>query len=226
MAHRFDVLGWFDNEFDADGFRECSVTGFNVHRSVEHYVKLYGVTAVVFLLVGGLFALTVALTRWETVALLEAGDYYRHLSMHAWSMLIFWIIFMEIAILYVGGPMVLGRKLPAKWAAAVGYVVMLLGALLIYYSIWTVSGDPTADNAPLLTAYVPLEINPLFYASAIVFLVGVTLAALPFLLTIWFEKRANPGKTLPLVTFGAFVASMIAVQSILGGLIAFGGALA
>ncbi|THE66540.1 cytochrome C oxidase subunit I [Salinadaptatus halalkaliphilus] len=226
MSHALDVFGWFDNEYDGEGFRTCSVTSFDVHRSVENYVKLYGVTAVVFLLIGGIFAFTIAMTRWEAIGLLEPGDYYRHLSMHAWSMLIFWIIFMEIAILYVGGPMVLGRKLPAKWAAAAGYVVMLAGSVLIYYSIWTVSGDPTSDNAPLLTAYVPLEINPLFYVSAIVFLIGVTLAALPFLLTLWDEKRENPGKTLPLVTFGAFVAAIIAVQSILGGLIAFGGALA
>ncbi|WP_049927204.1 cytochrome c oxidase subunit I [Halopiger goleimassiliensis] len=225
MASNLDVFGWFDNEYDSDGFRKCSVTGFDVHRSVENHVKLFGVTAVVFLLIGGTFALTIAMTRWETIGLLEPGDYYRHLSMHAWSMLIFWIIFMEVAILYVGGPMVLGRKLPQQWMAKVGYVVMLAGALVIYYAIWTVSGNPTTDNAPLLTAYVPLEINPLFYAGGLVFLVGVTVAALPFFLALWFEKRENPGKTLPLVTFGAFVAGVIAVQSILGGFMAFGGAL-
>ncbi|EMA27348.1 cytochrome c oxidase subunit I [Halobiforma nitratireducens] len=226
MASNLDVFGWFDNDYDEDGFRTCSVTGFDVHQSVENHVKLYGVTAVVFMLIGGIFALTVATTRWEYIGLLEAGDYYRHLSMHAWSLLIFWIIFMEIAILYVGGPMVLGRKLPIEWAAKLGYVVMVAGAIIIYYTIWTVTGNPVEDNAPLLTAYIPLEINPLFYVGAIVFVLGVTVAALPFFLALWYEKRENPGQTLPLVTFGAFVAGIIAVQSILGGLVAFSGGLA
>ncbi|SFC35919.1 cytochrome c oxidase subunit 1 [Halobiforma haloterrestris] len=225
MTHALDVFGWFDNEYDDDGFRTCSVTGFDVHRTVENHVKLFGVTAVVFLLIGGLFATTVATTRWELIGLLEPGDYYKHLSMHAWSMLLFWIVFMEVAILYVGGPMVLGRKLPLPSLAKVGYVVMIAGVLTIYYAIWTASGNPVADNAPLLTAYVPLEVNPLFYAGAIVYIVGIVVAALPFFLTIWYEKRENGG-TLPLVTFGAFVTGIIAVEALVGGLVAFAGALA
>ena len=40
------------NDYDADGFRTCSVTGLDVHRSAEDMVKLYGLTAVVAL-VGG-----------------------------------------------------------------------------------------------------------------------------------------------------------------------------
>ena len=218
------IRALFDNEYDENGFRQCSVTGLDVHRSVENHVKLFGLTAVIALVVGGIFALTVALTRWELIGLIgEFDGYYTHLSMHAWNILIFWMVFMEIAILYVGGPMVLGRRLPLTWLAKGGWVIMLAGALGVNWSIWTTGA---AQDAPLLTAYVPLEVSTWFYVSAIVFLLGTTIAALPFFVTIWQEKRGAITKTLPLVTFGAFITSIIAVQAILGGLAAFGYALA
>ena len=216
------VTALFDNDYDEDGFRECSVTGLDIHRSAENHVKLFGLTAVIALVIGGSFAISVALTRWELVGLIGEQNYYRHLSMHAWNILIFWMVFMEIAILYVGGPIVLGRRLPVTPLAKLGWVTMVAGAIGVNYSIWTVGGG---QEAPLLTAYVPLDVPVAFYASAVVFLLGATIAALPFFLAIWKEKRGSPGKTLPLVAFGAFVTSIIAVQAILGGIAAFGYAL-
>ena len=216
------VTALFDNDYDEDGFRECSVTGLDIHRSAENHVKLFGLTAVIALVIGGSFAISVALTRWELVGLIGEQNYYRHLSMHAWNILIFWMVFMEIAILYVGGPIVLGRRLPITPLAKLGWVTMVAGAVGVNYSIWTVGGG---QEAPLLTAYVPLDVPVAFYASAVVFLLGATIAALPFFVAIWKEKRGSPGKTLPLVAFGAFVTSIIAVQAILGGIAAFGYAL-
>ncbi|PGF18113.1 cytochrome C oxidase subunit I [Natrinema sp. CBA1119] len=218
MAHKLDVLGLFDNEYRDDGFRTCSVTGLEIHRSVENLVKLFGLTAVVALLYGGIFAITVAMTRWEVIGLLDPGDFYTHLSLHAWNLLIFWMVFMEIAILYVGGPMVLGRRLPFTSVAKAGWLVMVAGALLVNYAIWTTEAP---NEAPLLTAYVPMPISPLFYAGAIVFILGTVVAALPFFATMWYEKRENPRKTLPLVSFAAFVTGIIAVEALVGGLFAF-----
>ncbi|MEY7849023.1 cbb3-type cytochrome c oxidase subunit I [Natrarchaeobius sp. A-rgal3] len=217
-ASRLDVLGLFDHEYDEEGWRTCSVTGLEIHSSTENHAKLFGLTAVVALLVGGLFAITVPLTRWELVGLLEPADFYIHLSMHAWNLLIFWMVFMEIAILYVGGPLVLGRKLPITTVAKAGWGTMVGGAVLVNYAIWTTTPP---DQAPLLTSYAPLPSAPLFYAGAVVFLLGTTVAALPFFLAMWQEKREKPDGTLPLVAFGAFVTSIIAVQAILGGLAVF-----
>jgi len=98
------VASLFRNDYDAEGFRTCSVTGLDIHRSVENYVKLFGLTAVIALAVGGSFAFSVAMTRWEFIGLLDPSSYYTHLSIHAWNLLIFWMVFMEIAVLYVGGP--------------------------------------------------------------------------------------------------------------------------
>ncbi|ELZ10690.1 cytochrome c oxidase subunit I [Halovivax asiaticus JCM 14624] len=218
MAHRYDVLGLFDNEYDDEGFRTCSVTGLRIHRTVENHVKLFGLTAVVALLVGGIFAFTVATTRWEAIGLLGPDAFYTHLSMHAWNLLIFWMVFMEVAILYVGGPMVLGRRLPWTKVATAGWLTMVAGAVAVNYTIWTTSAP---NEAPLLTAYVPMPVSPWFYAAACLFIVGTVIAALPFFVAMWREKREHPGKTLPLVAFAAFVTSIIAVEALVGGLVAF-----
>ncbi|CAI50239.1 cox-type terminal oxidase subunit I [Natronomonas pharaonis DSM 2160] len=213
----------FSNDYGDDGVRTCSVTGLDIHRSAERHVKLFGLTAVIALVIGGIFAVSVALTRWELISLIPEDGYYTHLSLHAWNILIFWMVFMEIAILYVGGLIVLGRRLPLTKLAKAGWITMVAGAVGVNWSIWTAT--QRGQEAPLLTAYVPLDIPVEFYASAIVFLLGATIAALPFFVAIWKEKRGAPNKTLPLVAFGAFITSIIAVEAILGGLVAFGYAL-
>jgi len=214
------VAGLFDNDYREDGFRTCSVTGLEVHRTVENHVKLFGLTAVVALLVGGIFAFTVAMTRWEVVGLLQPSDFYIHLSLHAWNLLIFWMVFMEVAILYVGGPMVLGRRLPLTRVAKAGWVTMVVGALATNVAIFTAGGLPN-ENAPLLTAYAPMESPPAFYAGVILFIVGTVVAALPFFLTLWRERREHPSQSLPLVAFGAFITSIIAFEALVGGLVTF-----
>jgi cytochrome c oxidase subunit 1 len=125
---------------------------------------------------------------------------------------------MEVAILYVGGPMVLGRKLPAPRLAHVGWTIMVLSAVLIEYAIWTTTFP---DQQPLLTSYAPMQSSPLFYLGVDTFILGTVLAALPFFACIWQEKREHPTRTLPLVTFGAFVTGIIAVEALVGGLVTY-----
>ena len=167
---------------------------------------------------GGLFAIPVALTRWELVGMLAPPDFYTYLSVHAWYLLIFWMVFLEIAILYVGGPFVLGRRLPLKRVAGAAYVVMVGGALLVTYAILTTSAP---NQAPLLTSYVPLPSEPNFYLGVSVFLFGALVAAVPFLASVYLHRKENPGASLPLVAFGAFVTSIVAAEAILGGLATF-----
>jgi cytochrome c oxidase subunit 1 len=209
-------LGTFS--YDDEGYRNCSVTGLRIHRSAEDMVKLFGLTAIVALLIGGIFAIFVALTRWELVGLLAPADFYTYLSIHAWNLLIFWMIFMEIAVLYVGGPYILGRRLSLPRVAKAGYALMLGGAVLINVAIW-LTKQP--NQAPLLTSYAPLPSSPWFYLGVVGFLTGALVAALPFLATIWHEKRENPDGTLPLVAFGAFITSIVAAEAIVGGLITY-----
>ncbi|PQJ33686.1 cytochrome C oxidase subunit I [Salinibacter sp. 10B] len=211
-------LALLSNPYDEQGFRTCSVTGLNVHRSAERPTKLFVLSAVLSMVLGGIAALFVALTRWEAVGVLSAPAFYKWLSIHAWSLLIFWMVFMEIGILYVGGPMVLGRRLPVPHLAKAGWGLMVGSAGLILYSIW-ISTPP--NYQPLLTSYAPLKSHPLFYVGAILFILGTIVAALPFFVAIWQEKSTHPHKTLPLVTFGAFMTSIIALESLIGGLITY-----
>ncbi|MFP3915915.1 MAG: cbb3-type cytochrome c oxidase subunit I, partial [Actinomycetota bacterium] len=209
----------FANDYDEDGFRSCSVTGLQVHRSVENPVKIFGLTAVVALIIGGIGAFFVAMTRWEVVGLLPAEDFYRVLSIHAWHLLIFWMVFMEVAILYVGGPMVLGRKMPAPSLVKVGWGLMVASAVAITWAIWV--SEAPQHQQPLLTSYAPLRSHPVFYGGVVAFILGTIVAALPFFATLWQEKSEFPDRTLPLVAFGAFATSIIAFESLVGGLITY-----
>ncbi|HUE75496.1 MAG TPA: cbb3-type cytochrome c oxidase subunit I, partial [Chloroflexota bacterium] len=197
----------------------CLTTGLRVHSSVVPPLMVNAVTAVVFLLIGGLLALLLALTRWEAVHLLPADWYYVILSVHSWSMLIFWIIFMEVAILYFASAIVLNTRLRSPGAAWLAYAMMLGGALL---ASATVLLQGNAYDQPLLTSYAPLKIHPLFLVGVLVFAIGTFVALGVFFVTVWRAKKESAYQgSLPLVTFGAFVAAVIAVESLIGGAIAY-----
>ncbi|MYE14900.1 MAG: cytochrome C oxidase subunit I, partial [Gemmatimonadetes bacterium] len=72
-------------------FRTCPTTGLQVHRTADRLIKANAVVATVALLVGGIAAVLVLLTRWEAVLLLEADMFYRMLTVHGMNMLIFFI---------------------------------------------------------------------------------------------------------------------------------------
>jgi cytochrome c oxidase subunit 1 len=80
-------------------FRVCPTTGLLVFANAENLIKANAVVAVVFLLVGGLFGLAVALTRWPAVHLLPADWFYLVLTAHGLDVLLVWIIFFEMAVL-------------------------------------------------------------------------------------------------------------------------------
>jgi cytochrome c oxidase subunit 1 len=206
----------------ADGeYWTCLTTRLRVHRSVVPPLLANAVTAVVFLLIGGLLSLLIALTRWEsqTVFRLTPEWYYIVLSIHSWAMLIFWIIFMEVAILYFASAIVLNTRLVAPKLAWLAFLLMLGSALV--GSLVVLLQGPAYDQ-PLLTSYAPLRIHPLFLLSAIVFAVGAFMALGVFFATVYVAKKEGAYRgTLPLVTFGAFVAAVIAVESLIGGAIAY-----
>ena len=100
--------------------RVCPVTKLVVNRHSERLVMWNAVSAVVFFLVGAVGALLLALTRWQAVHLLSPAWYYRILTLHGLDMLIFFIIFFEMAILYFAGPVMLNSRQPAPKTAWTG----------------------------------------------------------------------------------------------------------
>ena len=77
-------------------FRTCPSTGLVYHEPAEKLIRWNAVAGVVSLLVGGVLALLVTLTRWPAVHLLPADWFYLALTAHGFDVLLAWIIFFEI----------------------------------------------------------------------------------------------------------------------------------
>jgi cytochrome c oxidase subunit 1 len=201
-----NLFGWRDRA------RTCPVTGLVVNRESDRLVRWNGVVAIVFLLVGAIAALLLALTRWQAVHLLAPIWYYRFLTLHGMNMLIFFILFFEMAILYFAGPVLLGCRQPAPKTAWTGFVLMVAGAIMTNATIFAGRADV------LFTSYVPLKAHPLFYLGIILFAVGALIAVLLFFAALVIAKREKSYEgSMPLVTFGALTAAVIAVITLLHG---------
>lgn len=196
-------------------YRQCETTGKFVCFDAQRFIKLNAVSGVVFLLVGGIAALTLALTRWQTVHLLDTEWFYRILTVHGINMLIFWIIFIEIAILYFVGTSLLNSRLFSKGMAWISFVLMIVGALMTNGIIFAGEADV------LLTSYLPLVAHPLFYLGIILFAVGALIGVVNFFATVFIARRDGTyDGTMPLVTFGGLAAAIIAVIALAHGAIA------
>ena len=195
-------------------FRICPDTGLKFHRPAEGLIKAHAVAAVVFLLVGGILGLLVGLTRWPEVHLLEADAFYQVLTGHGLNVLIFWLIFFEMAILQFCSSTLLNCRTATPKVGWVAWGLMVVGALLNNYAVLK------GNSSVMMTSYVPMPADPTFYAGLILFAVGALINCFIFLGTLVIAKseRTYEG-SLPLVTFGALTACIIAIFTIASGAI-------
>ena len=192
--------------------RACDTTALPVCLTAQRFIKLHAVAAVIFLLVGGIAAILLALTRWPAVHLLPAQWFYRTLTLHGLNMLIFWIINFEIAILYFAGTTLLNSRLASPKAAWTGFGLMAAGAGMVDVAIFRGQSDV------LMTSYLPLLAEPAFYLGIILFAVGALVGVINFFGTIYIAKRDHTYEgSVPLVVFGAIAAAIIAVVTLLHG---------
>jgi len=177
-------------------------------------MRAHAVFAVVILLFGGITALLVTLTRWPAVHLLPADLFYQMLTAHGVNMLIFWIITFEIAVLYFCSSTLLRCRLATPRIAWLGFALMLIGVVVNNLAV------ANGDASVMMTSYVPMPANPNFYLGLIIFAVGALLGCFVFLgtLVIAKEEKTYEG-SIPLVTFGALTACIIAVFTIASGAI-------
>jgi cytochrome c oxidase subunit 1 len=188
------------------------VTGLKLHTSAERLIKVNAVAATVALLIGGISAILILLTRWQAVHLLEPVMFYRVLTAHGISMLIFFIIFFEMAVLYFAAGPLLNSRIAAPKLGWFNFALMSAGAILVEVMIWTGKADV------LMTSYIPLRADPLYYLGIIFFAVGALLVCFQFFATLVVAKRERTYQgSLPLVTFGAVTAAIIAVITLLHG---------
>ncbi len=195
-----------------DLFRICPATGLRVHKPAETLIKVNAVAAVVFLAIGGLFGLGVALTRWPAVHILPADWFYLALTAHGLDILLVWVIFFEMALLYFTSSVVLSSRLAApRWAWA-AFVLMLVGALMTNVAV--LQGQSTV----MFTSYPPMQAQPHFYLGILLFAVGALIGCFVFLGTLVIAKEEGTYQgSLPLVTFGALTACIIAIFTIASG---------
>jgi cytochrome c oxidase subunit 1 len=187
-------------------FRVCPTTGLKVHREAERLIRAHAVMATVMLLIGGIAAIGVLLTRWQAVHLLPAELFYRILTVHGMTMLVFFILFFEMGVLYFAGPVLLKSRLPAPKLGWAGFWLMVAGSGLTEVIMWMGKADV------LLSSYVPLRAHPLYYLGIILFAVGALVTVILFFAALVVAKRERTYRgSVPLVTYGALTAAIIAV---------------
>lgn len=195
-------------------YRTCRFTGLRIEANAEKLIKVNAVAAVVFLMLGGLMGLLVALTRWPAIQLLPADWFYLVLTGHGANVLLFWIIFFEIAVLYFASAVILGARLATPRFAWLAFVLMVAGAVMANYAVLR------GDSSVMFTSYPPMQASHWFYLSLIIFAVGALIAVMVFFGTLVVAKSERTyNGSVPLVTFGAITAGIIAVFTLASGAI-------
>ena len=195
-------------------YRTCPRSGLQFERNAEMLMKANAFVAVVWLLIGGLLAIGVVMTRWPAFRWLEAETFYQVLTAHGIDMLIFWIIFFEIAVLYFASSTLLRCRLATPKIAWLGFALMVIGS--VTNNIAVLRGG----SSVMMTSYVPMMAEPAFYLGLILFAVGALIGCFVFFGTLVVAKREKTYEgSVPLVTFGAITAAIIAVFTIASGAI-------
>jgi cytochrome c oxidase subunit 1 len=196
----------------AGAFRLCPTTGRQIHLPGEALVKANAVLSIVALLIGAIAAILLVLTRWQAVHLLPAQWYYRVLTAHGMSMLIFFIIFFEMAVLHFASTALINARAVVPRLSWAAFGLMTGGALLVEVMIWGGKADV------LFTSYVPLRAHPLYYLGVILFAVGALIVTGVFFANLVVAKRERRyAGSLPLVVYGAATAAIIALITLLHG---------
>ena len=93
-------------------------------------------------------------------------------------------------------------------------ILMLIGAIMNNVAVFQ------GSSSVMMTSYVPMMAAPTFYLGLILFAVGALIGCFIFFGTLVIAKREKTYQgSVPLVTFGAIVAAIIAVFTIASGAI-------
>lgn len=194
--------------------RVCDVTGFVIDRNGQQLALANAGAGIGLLAFGGSLALLIALQRQG----LPISDewWYRLLASHGVTMLLFWLLLFEVALLYWGSTMLLNAPMRAPRVAWANFAMMMIGVVLAQWTMLT--GRATV----MFTAYPPLEAHPLYYAGVLLFAVGVLVAIVLFFVNVTLAKRDGIFTgSLPLVVYGLAATAIIGVYSLATGATAY-----
>lgn len=196
----------------ATTYRTCPRSGLQFERQAERLIKAHAFAGVVWLAIGGLLAIGVVLTRWPAFRWLEADTFYMVLTAHGLDMLIFWIIFFEIAVLHFASSTLLRCRIATPKIAWLGFALMVIGSIVNNVAVFR------GGSSVMMTSYVPMMAEPAFYLGIILFAVGALIGCFVFFGTLVVARREKTYEgSIPLVTFGALTAAIIAVFTLLSG---------
>jgi len=196
-------------------FRRCSVTGLQVHLVAQRLIVLNFLMAIISIIIGGIAAIFVGLTRSSFVLLETLGmqdTYYYWLNLHGFNMLVFWILWFEVALIYCVSTVLLNAPLFSMRLGWLAFILMLGGWLIMNIMNFT------GNSIVLFTAYIPMVAPSIFYVGYILFALGVGLAVILFFLTLYKARiEGRYSGHLPLVTWGAAIAAIIGLVVVAHG---------
>jgi len=195
--------------------RMCPATGLRVYAGAQALTLANAVAAVLALALGGLFGGLIGLSRSPALEFLGPSTYYASLTAHGVAALVLWPVFFEVAAMVFTSTILLNARAYSVALGWASFALMVVGALVTFVSI--MSGEATV----MFTAYPPLVATPAFYVGYLVFAVGTLLAIVNFALSI-VKARVEGVITgsLPVITYGVACAAILALLSILSGLVA------
>ena len=157
-----------------DEFRVCPETTFRVHTPTEPLIVFNAVIAVLCLSIGGITALLMGLHKspeqaWSILSSAEA--YYRTVNIHGFNMLIFWVVWFEVAAMYFVSTVLLNSPLYSNKLGWGAFATMLSGTVGLNYLM--IFGS--SRNIVMFTAYHPLTAQPSFYFFYIIYYLFILL---------------------------------------------------
>ena len=195
--------------------RYCTVTGLRVYAGAQALTLANAVAAVLGLALGGVFGMLLGFTRAPGLELLGPNSFYVALTGHGVAALILWPVFFEVAAMVFASSILLNARVWSMKLGWTSFALMVVGSL-------TLTGVILSGKASVaFTAYPPLVANEWFYIGYLVFAVGALLAIVNFALTIVAARAEGVfSGSLPLITYGVACAAILALISILSGLVA------
>ncbi len=188
-------------------FITCPDTGQHLNKPVIGLAKAHILTAIIYLMAGGVLGIGVALTRLPALHLLPSEWFYIFLTGHGAAVLLFWCHIFEVGVAYYFCTTPINARLATPKLAWFSFWLMVVGSALA--TVMVLTGQATV----MFTAYPPLQANPLFYVGFILFAVG---ALIPMFIVIATLVKAKNERTytgsMPLVTFGCLTYAIIAIS--------------
>lgn len=196
----------------ATTYRTCPRSGLQFERQAERLIKFNIVAGVLWLAFGGILAIGVVLTRWPAIRWLEANTFYMVLTAHGLDMLIFWLMFFEIAFMYFCASVLLRCRIATPKLAWLAFALMVIGSVVNNVAVFR------GGSSVMMTSYVPMMAEPAFYLGIILFAVGALIGCAVFFGTLVVARREKTYEgSMPLVTFGGMTAAIIMVFTLLSG---------